>query len=274
MRKKERRLITFGLVVLFAAIAWWAYGHQTGAGVLLNFENKTANTTTYQLAISDLAASVDQVSGHVLVTFKLANEEHFNISHVEVLYALNVANPNKATYTALNASEQNGTYKAEIPSKFGDAVYYKVKVVYDGNKTLESEVQSITVKDTTAPTIKSVSIDLKAVKDNKTNTTAYNFDIAFNATDNDQITTYYVYYINLGNKTSLPANATFSVMKSATPEVNIANITLKDNYAFYFVVQDLSGNKAMLYNETSPLIIQANSSATWPQVYPKANASG
>jgi len=272
MRKKERRLITFGLVVLFAAIAWWAYGHQTGAGVLLNLDNKTANTTTtYQLAVSDLSAVVDQATGHVTVTFSLTNAEHFNISHVEVLYALNVADPNNATFSVLNATEQNGTYKAEIPSKFGDAVYYKVKVVYDGNKTLESEVQSITVKDTTAPTIESVSIDLKAVKDNKTNTTTYNFDITLNATDNDQIATYYVYYLNLGNKTSLPANATFSVVKSATPEVSIANITLNDNYAFYFVVEDVSGNKAMLYNETSPLIIQANSSATWPQIYPKAN---
>ena len=271
MRKKERQLITLGLVVLFAAIAWWAYaGHSVGPGVILNLDNQSnASTETYQLAVSDLQASVDQATGHVLVTFKLANEEHFNVSSVQVLYALNVADPNNATYTALNATAENGTYKAEIPSKFGDLVYYKVKVTYDGNKVLESEVQSITVKDTTAPELKSVSINLKSITDNSTNTTTYNFDIRFNVTDNDQIATYHVYYLDLGNSTSLPANATFSVVNSTAPELSIANITLNDNYAFYFVVKDLSGNKAMLYNETNPLVVLANSSSTWPQVYPK-----
>jgi len=263
MRKSERRWITIGLVVLFAAIAWWAYtGHSAGPGVLLNLDNSSANeSTSYQLAVSDLAASVDQQTGHVLVTFILTNAEHFNISSVQVLYALNIADPNNATYTALNATVENGTYKAEIPSKFGDAVYYKVKIVYDGDKVLESEVQSITVKDTTAPILSSISINY--------NSTAGIFDITLNATDNDAIATYYVYYLDLGNSTSLPANATFSVINSTTPELSITNITANDNYAFYFVVEDLSGNKAMLYNETAPLIIQANSSATWPQTYPE-----
>ena len=266
MRKKERRLITLGLVVLFAAIAWWAYNGHASPGVVLSLDNQSnaSEQTTYQLAVSDLQASVDQNTGHVLVTFKLANEEHFNVSSVQVLYALNVADPNNATYTALNASEQNSTWKAEIPSKFGDVVYYKVKVVYDGNKELTSGVQSITVKDTTAPELKSISIDLKSITDNSTNKTTYDFVINFNATDNDQIATYYVYYLDLGNKTSLPANATFSVVNSTTPEVSIANITLNDNYAFYFVVEDVSGNKAVLYNETSPYVVLANSSATWP----------
>jgi len=273
LRKKERQMITLGLVVLFAALAWWAYaGHNAGPSVVLNLDNQTSSndTETYQLAISDISAAVDQATGHVIVSFKLSNEEHFNISSVQVLYALNVANPANATYTALNATAENGTYKAEIPSKFGDAVYYKVKVAYDSNKSLESDVQSVTVKDTTAPTLKSVSLDLKAVTDNATNTTTYNFDITLNATDNDQIATYYVYYLDLGNSTSLPANTTFSVVNSTTPELSLNNITLNNNYAFYFVVEDVSGNKAMLYNETAPLVIQANSSATWPQVYPEA----
>lgn len=266
MRKKERQLITLGLVVLFAAIAWWAYNGHASPGVVLSLDNQSnaSEQTTYQLAVSDLQASVDQASGHVLVTFKLANEEHFNVSGVQVLYALNVADPQNASYTALNATAENGTYKAEIPSKFGDVVYYKVKVVYDGNKELTSDVQSITVKDTTAPEFKSVSIDLKGITDNSTNTTTYDFVINFNATDNDQIATYYVYYLDLGNSTSLPANATFSVVNSTTPEVSISNITLNDNYAFYFVVEDVSGNKAMLYNETNPYVVLTNSSATWP----------
>jgi len=277
MRKKERQLITLGLVVLFAAIAWWAYNGHASPGVLLNLEDNSTdgtNTTNYQLAVSDLAASTDQVTGHVIVSFKLTNEEHFNISSVQVLYALNVADPQNATFSVLNATAENGTYTAEIPSRFGDVVYYKVKVVYDGDKVLKSEVQSITVADTTAPELKSVSIDLKAITDNSTNTTTYNFDITLNATDNDQIATYYVYYLDLGNSTSLPANATFNVVNSTTPELSVAGITLNDNYAFYFVVEDVSGNKATLYNETAPLVIQANSSATWPQVYPTANQTG
>lgn len=273
MKKKERQLITIGLVVLFAAIAWWAYNGHASPGVLLNLDNQTINSTeTYQLAVSDLTAAVDQATGHVTVSFSLTNEEHFNISSIEVLYALNVADPNNATYAPINATEANGTYSAEIPSKFGDVVYYKVKVAYDGNKSLESEVQSITVKDTTAPELQSVSIDLKAITDNSTNTTTYNFDITLNATDNDQIATYYVYYLDLGNSTSLPANATFNVVNSTTPELSVADITLNDNYAFYFVVEDVSGNKATLYNETAPLVIQANSSATWPQVYPGSSS--
>lgn len=274
MRKKERRLITLGLVVLFAAIAWWAYNGHASPGVVLSLDNQSnaSEQTTYQLAVSDLQASVEQASGHVLVTFKLANEEHFNVSSVQVLYALNVADPQNATYTSVNASEQNSTWKAEIPSKFGDVVYYKVKVVYDNGKELTSDVQSITVKDTTAPELKSISIDLKSITDNSTNKTTYDFVINFNATDNDQIATYYVYYLDLGNKTSLPANATFNLVNSTTPEVSIANITLNDNYAFYFVVEDMSGNKAMLYNETSPLVVLANSSATWPQVYPESSS--
>ncbi|KUH33903.1 hypothetical protein APY94_04010 [Thermococcus celericrescens] len=263
MRKKERQLITIGLVVLFAAIAWWAYGHQSGGGWFdlsgwLNDENNTTtdNATTYQLAVSGLAATVDQQTGHVTVSFSLTNEEHFNISSVQVLYALNVADPNNASYTTLTATETNSTWSAEIPASFGDVVYYKVEVTYDTDKILVSDVQSITVTDTTAPTLNSVSINY--------NSTAGVFDLTFNATDNDAIATYYVYYLDLGTNNTLPANATFSVVNSTTPELNISNITDGHYYALYFVVEDLSNNKAMLYNETDPYIILTNSTATWP----------
>ena len=257
MRKKERQLITIGLVVLFAAIAWWAYtGHGAGAGVFLNLDNQSNSSeqTTYQLAVADLAATVDQASGHAVVSFKLANEEHFNISSIQVLYALNVADPNNATYTALNATEENGTYKAEIPSKFDDVVYYKVKVAYDGGKTLTSDVKSITVKDTTAPTLSGVSINY--------NSTAKTFSIDFNATDNDAIATYYVYYAE--NSANNFTNVTFTAVNATTTPITLTNITEGNYYAFYFVVEDVSGNKAALYNESSPFIVQANASATWP----------
>ncbi|NJE47886.1 hypothetical protein E3E35_10885, partial [Thermococcus sp. GR7] len=94
MRKKERQLVTIGLVVLFAAIAWWAYSGHASPGVILNLGDNTSEETTYQLAVANLQASVDQATGHVTVSFSLTNEEHFNISSVEILYALNVADPN------------------------------------------------------------------------------------------------------------------------------------------------------------------------------------
>ncbi len=265
MRKKERQLITIGLVVLFAAIAWWAYaGHGTSPGVLLNLDNQSNSTETYQLAVSDLSASVDQSTGHVLVSFKLTNEEHFNVSSVQVLYALNVADPNNATYAPINATEANGTYKAEIPSKFGDVVYYKVKAVYDGNKELTSEVQSITVADTTEPTLSSVNIDY--------NNTALTFSIDFNASDNDAIATYYVYYADLGTTNTVDNTTTFTPVNATTLPIVIENVTEGNYYAFYFKVEDLSGNVATLYNETAPLVIQANASTTWPQVYPESSS--
>lgn len=267
MRKKERQFITLGLVVLFAAIAWWAYtGHGTGAGVLLNLDNQSnaSEQTTYQLAVSDLSAVADQVTGHAVVSFKLANEEHFNISSVQVLYALNVADPQNATYTSVNATEQNGTYKAEIPSKFGDVVYYKVKVAYDGGKTLVSDVKSITVSDTTAPALSSVSLNMTSNYNNATNTTTYDFVINFNATDNDQVGTYYVYWADLGTNNTVTNTTTFTVINATTEPIILENITTNDYYAFYFKVEDLSGNVVTLYNETAPFIVQANASATWP----------
>ena len=265
MRKKERQLITLGLVVLFAAIAWWAYNGHASPGVLLNLGDNSTNTTeTYQLAVSDLSASVDQSTGHVLVSFKLANEEHFNISSVEVLYALNVADPNNATFSVLNAAAENGTYKAEIPSKFGDVVYYKAKVVYDNGKELVTDVHTITVVDTTEPTLSSVSIDY--------NNTAATFSIDFNATDNDAIATYYVYYADLGTTNTVDNTTTFTPVNATVTPITLTNITEGNYYAFYFKVEDLSGNIATLYNETSPLILLANSSATWPQVYPESSS--
>lgn len=265
MRKKERQLITIGLVVLFAAIAWWAYNGHASPGVLLNLDNQSNSTETYQLAVSDLSASVDQATGHVIVSFKLSNEEHFNISSVQVLYALNVADPNNATFSVLNAAAENGTYSAEIPASFGDTVYYKVKVVYDNGKELVTDVHTITVVDTTEPTLSSVSIDYN-------NATA-TFSIDFNATDNDAIATYYVYYADLGTNSTIGNTTAFTPVNATVTPITLTNITEGNYYAFYFKVEDLSGNVAMLYNETAPYIVQANSSATWPVVVPEQSSS-
>lgn len=266
MKKRERQIVTVGLILLFAAIGWWAYTNDGGGLIdLTDSLNNTTEETTYQLAISNLAATVDQATGHVVVSFQLTNEEHFNISSVEVLYALNVADPNNATYTALNATEVNSTWSAEIPSKFGDVVYYKVKVVYDAGKTLESDVKSITVTDTTAPILSSITINY--------NSTAGTFSIDFNATDNDAIATYYVYYADLGTSNTVSNTTTFTAVNATSLPLTISNVTANDYYAFYFVVEDISGNKAMLYNETSPYIIQANATTTWPVVVTEQSSS-
>ena len=240
MRKKERQLITLGLVVLFAAIAWWAYNGHASPGVLLNLDNRSNSTETYQLAVSDLAAAVDQATGHVLVTFKLANEEHFNISSVEVLYALNVADPKNATYTALNATAENGTYKAEIPSKFGDVVYYRVKVVYDNNKELVSDVKTIVVKDTAAPT-GTIVINYNATTGNAT--------ITVNATDNDAIDKVILFYAVTadGNLTNVAfSNVTLNVSPYSYTLTVDSNTTDSTYYYLdvYAEVYDLSGNMA------------------------------
>ncbi|WP_068320692.1 hypothetical protein [Pyrococcus kukulkanii] len=256
MRKKERLYVTFGLVLIFAAIAWYAYNGFHGGGFvdLSNIlKNSTNETESYKLAISDLSASVDQETGHVIVSFKLANEEHFNISSVQVLYALNVADPKNATYQELNANKDNETYKAEIPSAFGDLVYYKVKVTYDGNKTLESDVKSITVKDTTAPTIQNITVSYNATDGNVT------FTIA--ALDNDALDKVILYYAINPTENTTFSNITLTV---SPYEVRIP-VSQNDTIVFYVEAIDLSGNKArlpgegyyeFLANETKELVFQ------------------
>ncbi len=268
MRKSEKRFITIGLVLMFAAIGWYAYGHQgAGPAVLLNLNNQsTQNTTAYALSVSNISAIVDQATGHVKVSFSLANARHFNISSVEVLYALNVKTPENANYTAVPANANDCVYTAEIPSNFGDTVYYKVKVVYGSNETLETSVSSILVKDITAPAIANVALDLVSHYDNATNTTSYSFNVSINATDNDKIASYTIYYADLGNATTVSNTTNFTKLSVTSVPATI-NVTAGHNYAFYFVVEDVSGNKAMLYNETAPLIVNANTSATWPQTY-------
>lgn len=264
MRKKERQIVTIGLIVLFAAIAWWAYNGLGSGGFidLINtLKDNTTEENTYQLAITDLAASVDQATGHVLVTFSLTNAEHFNISSVEVLYALNVADPNNATYTALNATAENGTYKAEVPASFGDVVYYKVKVTYDGDKVLESEVQSITVTDTTAPAISNITVSY--------NSTTGNATFTISASDNDAIDRVILFYTITadGNATS------FSNVTLTTSPYEVT-LTIDDNTTdttyyyvdFYVEAYDLSGNSARLpANGTFEFYANTTQSLVFPQ---------
>lgn len=257
MRKKERQLITVGLVVLFAAIAYWAY-NGLGSGGFIDLSNTLKDNTTedtYQLAVSDLTANVDQATGHVLVTFSLTNSEHFNISSVKVLYALNV----NATFTELDAIAENGTYKAEIPGSFGDVVYYKIKVTYDGDKVLESEVQSITVTDTTAPAISNITVSY--------NSTTGNATFTITADDNDAIDHIVLFY-------AITADGNATSFSNVTLTTNQITLTIDDNTTdttyyyvdFYVEAYDLSGNSARLpANGTFEFYANTTQSLVFPQ---------
>jgi len=264
MRKKERKWVTIGLVLLFVAIAWWAYNGHASPGVLLDLgDNSTEEqTSTPTVAVQNIATTVGS-DASVKISFSVVASEGATVQNVSLYYARNVADPNNATYTKLSATENNGTYEATVSAQFGDVVYYYIEVIYLANnetKAYKTEIYTLTVTDTYAPTLNSVSIDY--------NSTVLAFAINFDATDNDRIAKYYVYYLDLGNSTSLSANATFTPVEATTLPVIVANITEGNYYAFYFKVEDLSGNLATLYNETAPLIIQANSSTIWPQIYP------
>nr|WP_216082422.1 hypothetical protein [Pyrococcus abyssi]QFN51294.1 hypothetical protein [Pyrococcus abyssi] len=265
MRKRERQLVTIGLIVLFGIIAWWAYAKPNIGGFvdlsdLLNKNQTNDNSTTvYKLAIKDLQASVLE-NGNVEVTFKLLNEEHFNISKVQVLYALNVADSQNANYTEVDATKDNETYKATIPAQFGDIVYYKIKVLYDGNKTLESDVQSITVSDTVAPVISNVTVNYNATTGNATFT--------ITASDNDAIDKIILFYAITpdGNATSF-SNITLSTSPYEITLTIDGNTTDTTYYYvnFYVEAYDLSGNSVRLptngtfefyANETTNLVFQ------------------
>ncbi len=265
MRKKERQLITVGLVILFAAIAYWAYAKPNIGFIDLSDwlnKNETNDNTTYQLAIENLQAAVLE-SGHVEVTFTLSNVEHFNISEVKVLYALNIANIENATFTELSTTVENGTYKAEIPSSFGDVVYYKVKVLYDVNKTLESEVKSLTVSDTVAPTVSNITVSY--------NSTTGNATFTINASDNDAIDHIVLFYAITadGNLT----NVTFSNVTLTTSPYEIT-LTIDENVTdttyyyvdFYIEAYDLSGNSVRLpANDTFEFYANKTASLVFPQ---------
>ncbi|ASJ16736.1 hypothetical protein A3L04_06440 [Thermococcus chitonophagus] len=258
MRKRERQLVTIGLVFLFGIIAYAAYaGWFDGAPIpVLDKINK--DNETYQLDIKDIKAEVLE-NGHVKLIFNITNYEHFNLSSVQVLYALNVADPENATYVSINASTLgNGTYATEIPSTFGDTVYYKVKVEYNQNKTFETKVYTIQVKDTVPPKVNGVTITYNATTGNAT--------ITVNATDNDAIKNVIIYYAitqdgNLTNATW--ANATLTAAPwVATIKVD-ANITDTTYYYLdlYVIAQDLSGNEVR-YPANGTIHFYANETTT------------
>ncbi|WP_324734940.1 hypothetical protein VFC49_06990 [Thermococcus sp. SY098] len=261
MKKSMQNWIVAGFLVLLLVAGYFIVAKPNIGSVvdlnnILNSNTTEEQTSEPTVAVENLSAAVN-ADASVAVTFVVVASEGAEVQNVSVYYALNVADPANATYTAVQATENNKTYTATIPTQYGDVVYYYIEVMYLANnetKTYKTDVYSLTVKDTFDPVINSVSIDYNA--------TAQTFTISFNATDNDAIAEYIVHYA--GNSVNDFANVTFSIVNSTTSPITLSNITEGNYYAFWFEVKDLSGNTAMLFNETSPLILQANASSTWP----------
>ena len=258
-----------GLIVVGYAYTAGYFDDYLGGngGGILDLGNNTTENVTYTLGISDLNAQVLE-TGNVEVTFNLLNAEHFNITQVAVYYAKNVADPNNATFTQVNATAENGTYKAEIPATWNDQVYYYVEVAYkDGNETKtirspEAGFNSVTVADVFKPTINNVTVSYDA------NTTNVTFTVA--AQDNDALKSVVLYYA-FSNTTDF-TNATFANI-TATVEPWTFTVAKADEYlAFYVTAEDLAGNVAELGNATAPFVVHVNATATW--TFPESSGGG
>ena len=271
MRKKERQLVTIGLIVLFGVIAYWAYAGGDIGFIDLNNSlnsNETTSTETYTLGISNLAATVLDV-GDVKITFEIANADKFNITSVKLYYALNVADPANASYTAVSLTDVNDTYEYTVDTAFGDTLYYYIEVQYveDGTTKVfrypESGYESVTVSDAVAPTISNVTVSYDASTGNATFT--------ISASDNDAIDHIVLFYaITLdGNETA----ATFSNVTLTTSPYEIT-LTIDGNTTdttyyyvdFYVEAYDLSGNSVRLpANGTFEFYANTTQSLVFPQ---------
>ena len=275
MRKKERQLITLGLVLLFAGIAYWAYSSDSFGFIDLSgwlhgneTEGEGGGSDTYELGVINLTSQVLE-TGDLKVSFELANEDQFNISAVKVYYALNVADPSNATYTAVTATkaENSTVYEATIDSSFGDTVYYYIEVQYlQDDSTLvfrypSSGYQSVAVSDTFEPEISTIAVDYNATTGNATFT--------ITASDNDAIDEIIFYYAITadGNATS------FSNVTLTTSPYEVT-LTIDDNTGdatyyyvdFYVEAYDLSGNSARLPTEgTFEFYANETASLVFPQ---------
>jgi len=268
MKKKYQNWLIAGFLAALFVVGYLVVAKpDTGgwfdlSGVLEN-NSTEEQTSTPTVAVQNIAAAVGS-DASVKISFSVVASEGATVQNVSLYYALNVADPSNATYNKLTATKNNDTYTATVSAQFGDVVYYYIEVIYLANnetKTYKTEVYTLTVTDTYAPTLSSVSIDY--------NSTAKTFAISFNATDNDQIAEYIVHYAE--NSVNDFTNTTFSLVNATTTPITISNITEGNYYAFWFEVKDLSGNVATLFNETSPFVLQANSSSTWPV---EVNATG
>lgn len=89
------------------------------------------------------------------------------------------------------------------------------------------------------------------------------FSIDFNVIDNDQIVKYYVYWVDLGISNIVSNIMIFIEVNVMVLLIIIINVIVNDYYVFYFVVEDISGNKVMFYNEIVLYVIQVNVIVIW-----------
>lgn len=89
------------------------------------------------------------------------------------------------------------------------------------------------------------------------------FSIDFNVIDNDVIVIYYVYYVDFGISSIVSNIIIFIVVNVISFLVVISNVMVNNYYVFYFVVEDISGNKVMFYNEIVLYVIQVNVIVIW-----------
>ncbi|RLC83417.1 MAG: hypothetical protein DRJ03_17225 [Chloroflexi bacterium] len=267
MRKKERQLVTIGLIVLFGVIAYWAYaGGDIGFIDLNNNLNNNETTESYNLGISDLQAVVLDV-GDVKISFSIANADKFNITSVKLYYALNVADPANATYTAVSLTANNGTYETTIDTKFGDVLYYYIEIQYVENGATKvfryptEGYESVTVSDAVAPTISNVTVSYDASTGNATFT--------ISASDNDAIDYIILFYAITadGNATSF-SNVTLTTSPYEITLTIDENVTDATYYYvdFYVEAYDLSGNSVRLpANGTFEFYANETASLVFPQ---------
>lgn len=269
MKRKERQLVTIGLIVLFGVIAYWAYAGGDIGFIDLNNSlnsNETTSTETYNLGISNLTATVLDV-GDVKMTFEIANADKFNITSVKLYYALNVADPANATYTAVSLSDVNGTYEYTVDTKFGDVLYYYIEIQYVEDGTAKvfryptEGYESVTVSDTLAPTISNVTVDYNATTGNATFT--------ITASDNDAIDHIILFYAITadGNATSF-SNVTLTTSPYEITLTIDGNTTDTTYYYvdFYVEAYDLSGNSVRLpANGTFEFYANQTESLVFPQ---------
>lgn len=268
MKKSTQNWIVAGFLVLLLVVGYFIVAKPDNVGIVdldsvLNSNRTEEQTSEPIVAVENLSAVVNP-DASVAISFSIVTSKGAEVKNVSVYYALNVADPQNATYKAVQVTESNGTYAATIPADFGDVVYYYIETTYLANnesKTFKTDTYSLTVKDTIKPVINSISIDY--------NSTALTFTINFNATDNDQIAEYMVHYAE--NSVNDFTNVAFSLVNATTTPITISNITEGNYYAFWFEVRDISSNVVALFNETTPFVLQANSSSTWPV---EINATG
>jgi len=254
MKAKDGILALIGVALILVAVGYYApsLGYRHGGAAFIDIKKYVnKNTTTPALETGSFIATP---SNDATVSFQLqlSNTEDHNITAVTLYYAINPADPENANYTAVNMTEQNGTWKYVLKASFGDAIYYYAVVNYDKNATLRipsANYSSVLVQDKIAPEISNLTLAYNA--------TGNYTVIRMRITDNDAIKSAILYYA--------VSNSSFKAKNLTVENITWSNITISEGsntsvdvygeihgikpgsyLAFYIAAQDLSGNVAKL----------------------------